>query len=185
MAVASFGLVPIVEELWARGYFVRRLRDGFDTGGAIVVSSLFFAFAHTQYFKLEVVSLGLLAGLVITSLAAAGTLVRTGSLVPCVLAHALVNVPPPPSSLTRPAIVTLIALVLFANRRQVAEWAVWIVRQIRERTPWRLTGLGVLALAAVLATMLVSRAAVIAAGVGMLVASIVLTSVDARGAGDG
>lgn len=177
MAVASFALVPVLEELWARGYMVTRLRDGCDTGGAIVVSALFFTFAHTQYFKVEFLSLGMLVSLLVGSLASAAVLLRSGSLVPCVVAHALVNVPLPDGS-TKPIVLGVVLLVLAVARLSVADWVRWIVHEVGTRTPPLTTALAVATLALVLAATIVSQTAAIALGVALLVVAIVAATLE-------
>ncbi len=122
MAVASFVLVPVVEELWARGYMVNRLREDFGDAGGLTLSAAFFTLAHTQYFKAELLSLGLLLALVIGSLAFGYALIRTGSLVPCIVAHALSNLPVPPGVWSEEIIFGLVAIVLVVSRRSVVTW---------------------------------------------------------------
>lgn len=85
MAVSSFLLVPIVEELAVRGYMLNRLREDYGDAGAIVLSAVFFALAHTQYFKVEILSAGMLLSLVIGSLAAVFTLQSRAPAVAAVL----------------------------------------------------------------------------------------------------
>ncbi len=96
LAMSSFLLVPIVEELTFRGYMLARLREAFDDAGALTLVAVVFALVHLQYLKAEVLSLGLTASLFVGSLAYGYAVVRTGSLLPCVVAHALQNLPLPP-----------------------------------------------------------------------------------------
>lgn len=93
MAIASFGLVPIVEELFVRGYMQTRLTEEFGPAGGISLVAILFALAHSQYFKAEVLSIGMLVSIVVGSLVVGWVFHRTGSLLPCVLAHAALNFP--------------------------------------------------------------------------------------------
>ena len=93
MAVSSFGLVPIVEELFFRGYVQTRLSETFDAPAAIVMTALLFTLSHTQYFIVSILGGGMLVALFIASLLASYVRYRFNSLLPAVIAHALGNVP--------------------------------------------------------------------------------------------
>ena len=93
MFVSSFGLVPIFEELFTRGYFQMRLTEDLGAGSAILITAVVFAFSHTQYYKLELLSLGILFSIVLSSIIGGYVFYRTGSLVPVIIAHAIGNVP--------------------------------------------------------------------------------------------
>jgi membrane protease YdiL (CAAX protease family) len=93
MAVSSFALVPILEELFMRGYFQTRLIEDLGAGGGILITAFVFGFSHTQYFRLSVMSIGTLTAIVFSSILAGYVFYRTRSLLPVVIAHAVVNVP--------------------------------------------------------------------------------------------
>jgi membrane protease YdiL (CAAX protease family) len=93
MAVSSFALVPILEELFVRGYIQTRLIEDFGAAGGILITAFVFAFSHTQYFRLSVMSIGTLAGIVFSSFLAGYVFYRTRSLLPVVIAHAITNIP--------------------------------------------------------------------------------------------
>ncbi|MGD2216868.1 MAG: type II CAAX endopeptidase family protein [Gemmatimonadales bacterium] len=93
MAVSSFLVVPILEELFVRGYIQTRLIEDFGAAGGILITAFVFAFSHTQYFRLSVMSIGTLAGIVFSSILAGYVFYRTRSLLPVVIAHAITNVP--------------------------------------------------------------------------------------------
>jgi membrane protease YdiL (CAAX protease family) len=67
IAVGSFLGVPVEEELAARGSMQTRLAEDFGPAGAIFITAFFFAIGQSQYFKLEILSIGLLVSLVISS----------------------------------------------------------------------------------------------------------------------
>ncbi|UCC47329.1 MAG: CPBP family intramembrane metalloprotease [Gemmatimonadota bacterium] len=121
MAVSSFVLVPILEELFIRGYVQTRLIEDYGVGGGIVIAAFVFAFSHTQYFRLTVMSQGMLFSILLASIAMGYVFYRTRSLVPVVLAHGLLNTP------TRHAAdVVLLAVMLplfVVSSRQIAGYA--------------------------------------------------------------
>jgi membrane protease YdiL (CAAX protease family) len=120
MAVGSFLLVPLVEELAARGYIQIRLIEDFGPAGGILITAFFFTIAHTQYFKLEILSLGMVVSLALGSLLMGYVFFRTGSLLPTVVAHALVNFPLPNSALVEGLQLAVMAVILVLARRWIA-----------------------------------------------------------------
>lgn len=93
MAVGSFLVVPIVEELFFRGYMQTRLTEDLGAGAAIWITAVSFSLAHTQYFGLEPLTLGLFVALLFGSLLLSWARHVTGSLLPPLVAHMLGNVP--------------------------------------------------------------------------------------------
>jgi membrane protease YdiL (CAAX protease family) len=94
MGVGSFAIVPIVEELTWRGYVLGRLVENFGPGGALIVTTLFFSLLHLQYFvdpdPAKIMTIfGLLFGAVVFGLIT----LHTGSIVPAIIAHAVINTP--------------------------------------------------------------------------------------------
>ncbi|WDI31116.1 type II CAAX endopeptidase family protein [Hyphococcus flavus] len=93
-AVASFALVPIIEELTWRSYALGRLLEAFKPGAAVFTITLCFALLHTQYLAngdaLGYLTMG---ALIFISLFFALLTVTTGSVMPAIIAHAIVNIP--------------------------------------------------------------------------------------------
>ncbi len=135
MAASSFLLVPVVEELYFRGYLVTRLSDGFAQSEAVLLSTLFFTLAHGQYLVLEALSLIMLASLALGSLFAGYVFVRTETLLPVIFAHALVNLPTPPSTWGRPAVLTVMSVVLLIARRDLLKWLADLMSFLRSARP--------------------------------------------------
>jgi membrane protease YdiL (CAAX protease family) len=153
MTVASFAVVPILEELAARGYMQTRLSEDFGPAGAILITAFFFAAAHSQYFRLEVMSIGMLSSIVISSVIIGYAFHRTGSLWPGIIAHALINLPVPDSVMAEAVQLSVMAgLLVWCHREAIAEWS-------RFRTT--MTGVE-------------SRAALIAAMIGLVTLMAVL-----------
>lgn len=119
MAVSSYALVPVVEELFFRGYALGRFRMHFTPGAAVLIGTALFWVSHGQYLKLDPF---LLTHSVLTFAGAAvmaWSVVKTGSIVPALVAHALFNVPLPPV-LMAVSLGIGIALI-FALRRPIRE----------------------------------------------------------------
>ena len=89
----SFLAVPLCEELFTRGHLLGRVSESFSAGGSLVAMAAFFSLAHGQYRHAEALSLGAEAGLLLWSMALGFAVYRTGSLVPAIVAHAMINVP--------------------------------------------------------------------------------------------
>lgn len=74
---------PIVEEVFYRGLLLRALQRRIGTRGAVVISSVVFAFAHLQPL--------LIPAFIVFGLVLAIAAVRTNRLGTCILAHATFN----------------------------------------------------------------------------------------------
>ena len=96
MAVLSFAVIPLLEELFYRGYCQRRLAEDWGDGPAIVGTSLLFVFTHSQYLMLNAYNISLIAALIILSIGQGVVFAWTRSLIPSVVAHAIVNIPMTP-----------------------------------------------------------------------------------------
>jgi membrane protease YdiL (CAAX protease family) len=131
LLVGSFGLVPIMEELFARGYVQTRLAEDFGAPAAILMTALFFTLSHTQYFIASVLGLGMLASLFVASIALGYVRHRSGSLLPCILAHAGANLPL--RGWVEPAVLVVVAVVLLVWWRPIAEYASRLWHELKAR----------------------------------------------------
>lgn len=93
MAVSSFVLIPVLEELFYRGYCQTRLEEDFGGTGAIVIVALFLTLGHSQYHHLSFLSIGTIFALIPLMLGMGYVYWRSRSLIPSVILHAAVNVP--------------------------------------------------------------------------------------------
>jgi membrane protease YdiL (CAAX protease family) len=93
LAVSSFAVTPMLEELFYRGYCQTRLEEDFGGMGAIVIVSLFMTLGHNQYHQLSLLSIGSIFALIPLMLGMGYVYWRTRSLVPAMILHAAVNVP--------------------------------------------------------------------------------------------
>ena len=93
MAVGSFGLIPLLEELFYRGYIQTRLEEDFGAPTAIVATAVLFSLSHSQYYLLNAYNLGMLAAIFFSTLAWGYLFHRTRSLLITIIPHILVNLP--------------------------------------------------------------------------------------------
>ena len=61
--VASYAVIPVVEELIFRGYYQRRLAEDWGDGPAILGTACFFTFAHRQYLIANTYNITMIASL--------------------------------------------------------------------------------------------------------------------------
>lgn len=91
-------LPPIYEEIVMRGYMRARLAENFGPMGAVIVSSFIFMLAHGHFYATDaLLILSMISGL-LGAICWAYSVVRTGSIVPAIIAHALLNMPRPSST---------------------------------------------------------------------------------------
>jgi len=95
MAVGSFALIPIVEELFFRGYFLGNLSRIFSASGAILISAAVFALVHLQYVSADLFALYNLAAVFLGAAVYAWSVYFTRSLIPAITGHAFGNLPRP------------------------------------------------------------------------------------------
>jgi membrane protease YdiL (CAAX protease family) len=111
-AVFSFAAVPVLEELLFRGYFQRRLAEDWGDGPAIIGTSCLFVFAHRQYLILNVYNVTMVGSLFCMAVGLGVVFAYTRSLIPSMLAHAIINVPMTPRWQAALLVVFLVGLVI-------------------------------------------------------------------------
>jgi hypothetical protein len=176
--VGSFGLVPIAEELLARGYIQTRLAEDFGAPAAILMTAAFFTFSHTQYFIAGPIGVGMLASLLIGSIAVGYVRYRTGSLLPGIIAHAIGNLPL--RGWVATAILAIMVLPILIRRRPIYAYVVQLWRDVMTRSAIIGAGAGVAVLAVVLALVFVGRGFLPAVAAIALAAALVLESREKR-----
>lgn len=92
-AVGSYGLIPILEELFYRGYCQSRLEEDLGAPGAILAVAALFSLSHSQYHILNVFNVTMLLTSFFGAVVWGYLFYRTRSLLPSIVAHALVNIP--------------------------------------------------------------------------------------------
>jgi membrane protease YdiL (CAAX protease family) len=95
-AVLSWAFVAVVEELFFRGYCQRRLAEDWGNGAAIAGTACLFTFAHSQYLLPNAYSAAMIASLLVLAIGFGMVFAWTRSLIPSVVAHAIINVPMTP-----------------------------------------------------------------------------------------
>ena len=95
-AVASYAVVPVVEELLFRGYYQRRLAEDWGDAPAILGTACLFVFAHKQYFIPNAYNVGMVLSLFCLALGLGVVFAYTRSLIPSMIAHAVINIPMTP-----------------------------------------------------------------------------------------
>ena len=109
-ATFSFVVVPVVEELLFRGYYQRRLAEDWGDAPAILGTTSLFVFAHKQYLIANLYSAGMVLSLSCVALGLGIVFACTRSLIPSMIAHAIINIPMTPKF--QIGFLALFALVL-------------------------------------------------------------------------
>ena len=117
-AILSWALIPVLEELFFRGYCQRRLAEDWGSAAAILATACLFTFAHVQYLILNAYSIGMIVSLLIFAVGFGIIFAWTQSLVPSMMAHAIINFPMTP--FWQVVLLVGFVVVLFVARRRGA-----------------------------------------------------------------
>jgi len=169
--VGSFGLVPLVEELTWRSYAIGRLTETLAPGAAILFTAVPFALLHVQYASTDPAMIATGVSVMIVSLAFAFATVRTGSVWPVIIGHAITNFPADAWLGAVQLALALVLLVMFA-RPIAGEVRQWGAILFRWSTLWALAILAPIGAVAALTLTFQAYALWIAAA--MLVLTLVL-----------
>lgn len=150
MAVGSYLVVPIFEELFTRGYVLGRVRESFSPGGTLIAMAAFFTLAHGQYRHLDALALGAQVSLFVWAGICGYAVYRTGSLIPPIIAHGIINVPI--TVRLRWVMLALSLLILAACWKPFASWANGVIATFRSVDDWGATALAVFAIALIFAS---------------------------------
>ncbi len=135
MAVGSFVLIPIIEEAFYRGYLLGRLCRDWALATALCFSASLFAFSHAQYLQLDGFNVLMLLNAMWGGLLY-GILRRySGSLLPAIVGHMLINIPVAPEW----GVVQLgvCAVIAFFTRHLWLPAFAWAWQQLRAVHPLR------------------------------------------------
>jgi membrane protease YdiL (CAAX protease family) len=177
-AVGSFLVVPPLEELFYRGYVQTRLEEDLGAPAAILGGAGLFVFSHAQYHILDVLNVATMLTMIVSSVAAGYVFYVTRSLVPVIVAHALVNIP-----IRGPALWVAVAIafgIWYLNRRAVTEYARGLRGQVRGMTPVRSSLLAIVGLSLFALGIATMGDAAMVAGFVFLPAALVLEWIDRR-----
>jgi membrane protease YdiL (CAAX protease family) len=171
--ILSYAVIPVVEELIFRGYYQRRLAEDWGDGPAIIGTACFFTFAHRQYLIANTYNITMIASLLCLAIGLGVVYAWTRSLIPSMIAHAIINVPMTP--LWQGAL-----LVLFA----IGAFFVWRGGTSAIRQVFTNTRVGASMVLAVALSLYVFEAHRIDGmkqiAIGMLVVALVLEAMDRR-----
>jgi len=121
MAASSFVIVPIVEELFFRSYMLGRYRMHFTAGGAVLLSAALFWVSHGQYIKADPLLITNSVLVFISAAILAWSAIRTGSVLPAIIAHAIFNIPmTSPFRVAVVVLAVLLVVMLWARIRAAA-----------------------------------------------------------------
>jgi membrane protease YdiL (CAAX protease family) len=118
-AIFSWALIPVLEELFFRGYCQRRLAEDWGDGPAIIGTACLFTFAHTQYLIPNAYSAGMIVSLLTLAIGFGVVFAWTRSLIPSITAHAIINLPMTPTWQSV-LLVAFVIVAMFAWRRGAA-----------------------------------------------------------------
>ena len=175
MAASSFGLVPIFEELFTRGYFQTRLTEDFGAAGAILITALMFAFSHTQYYRLSVMSLGMLLGIALGSIIMGYIFHRTRSLIAVIVAHAIGNIPV--SSLIETALPAVMILIILLFWKRIVAYGRDLIREFAAIESLWATLSGIAAVGIMIAGVLFARLIIV---VWLLAGGLLVLIIESR-----
>jgi membrane protease YdiL (CAAX protease family) len=172
--VMSWALIPPLEELFFRGYCLRRLSEDWGDGPAILGSACLFTFAHSQYLVPNAYSIGMILSLLTFAIGFGIVFAWTRSLVPSILAHAIINLPMTPVWQA----ATLAALLVGA----LIAWPRGIATIKRVFSNASVVACAGLAFAGAACAIIAARdePAVYVAGAGAVVIAVVLEAMDKR-----
>lgn len=92
MAIGSFILIPIYEEIFYRGYIYHVFVKYFGEIG-IMFSTLLFTLVHMQYYIFDTFNILMLTSLLLMSLAMSLSIYFTKSILAPIIIHSLMNIP--------------------------------------------------------------------------------------------
>jgi membrane protease YdiL (CAAX protease family) len=178
MAVGSYGLVPILEELFYRGYVQTRLEEDLGAPVAILASAFLFALSHSQYMILNPFNIGMLLGTIFGAIVWGYIFYRTRSLWVTIIAHMIVNIPIQGIGLWVEIVAMLVIIVI--ARREITRALVngWRLVHSISRV-WQAVGIvtlfGMFAMASALLGDLISLV-----GIGVFISALILIGIEKR-----
>lgn len=122
MAIGSFLVIPIIEEIFFRGYIQTRLEEDFGGPAAVLISSAIFAFGHVQYLYLGIFGIGNTISVFIAALGFGFLYFKTRSLIPSIIMHAIANLPLIEPGVSVSLVLMFILVIMYREK---------ILRQLR------------------------------------------------------
>ena len=84
---------PVMEESAFRGYVRGRLQLAFGPVGAALITAIIFVLAHGHFYGADAVLVGSQVAFIFASFVLAYDTYRSGSIIPAIVAHAVMNLP--------------------------------------------------------------------------------------------
>jgi membrane protease YdiL (CAAX protease family) len=134
MAVGSYAAVPVIEEFYFRSYALGRYREHFSDGASVILVSVFFWVAHGQYLGGDPFLLFNSALLFLGALLLGWSVIHTGSLVPALVAHVVINIPVSMEFRIAWVLIGLAALILLWPA--IARSAVSLLKLLASTREW-------------------------------------------------
>lgn len=120
MAVGSYALVPVLEEAFYRGVLQGRLQQSLPPPPAILLSSALFALSHSQYRDPSLFNAATLLTVFATALVLGWLFWRTGSLLPGIVLHAILNLPAQRGGAGLVMLGVMLAIIIATRRHWLA-----------------------------------------------------------------
>lgn len=125
--VSAMLLPPILEELFVRGIWLNRIKMEYGPIGAVLITGCLFPLFHGHFYQSDPVVLSQLAAFIFASCVLGWVTIRTNSVIPAIVAHALGNSPEPSEPLFMGLIISVMLLTAGFYRQSVlAEWKAFL-----------------------------------------------------------
>jgi membrane protease YdiL (CAAX protease family) len=121
-AAGALVLPPLLEETLFRGYARTRLAESYGAIGAVIVSSLMFMLMHGHFYSTDPLKPLTMLTLIFGVTCWAYATLRTGTIIPGIVAHALGNMPWPRRVEVIGALLLAQIIILAVAHRPVREW---------------------------------------------------------------
>ncbi len=178
-AVGSFVLIPIVEELFFRGYVQTRLAEDYGTPAAILITAFFFTFSHSQYYLAPSPrNIGMALTILFSAIVWGYAFYVTRSLIVPMIAHAIVNIPV--AGVTDFILPVLMLVVVVVYRRRIGEHLQELWGMLKPVLAKRATILAVIFMALFAVAVAIAQDTTVLLGVAMLIIAGVLEAIEKR-----
>jgi membrane protease YdiL (CAAX protease family) len=109
--ILSYAVVPVVEELLFRGFYQRRLAEDWGDGPAILAVACLFTLSHKQYLIANLYNVTMIVSLFCVAIGLGVVFAWTRSLIPGMIAHAIIDIPM--TLAWQAALLAVFAIVIF------------------------------------------------------------------------
>jgi membrane protease YdiL (CAAX protease family) len=132
-AVSCIIAIPVLNEFIMRGYILGRLSEGFSPGTAILITTVLSLPIYIHLLSYDAAYATMFIALLAANIAAGCSVVRTGSIIPAIIAHAIVALPLPGEAQVLRIMSGFAALSIFAPSiiDELRRWAQLFGRRAR------------------------------------------------------